>query len=119
LVIFQVFEVNAAHYLPCLPETHPCRRLHGHTFRIEVHIEAPLDPAKAWVRDFAEVREAFAPLHEALDHGLLNDVEGLENPTSENLARWIWTRLKDSLPELSRVVVQETANAGAIYEGID
>lgn len=115
--IFKIFRIEAAHYLPHLPEGHKCRRMHGHSFRIEVHAAGPLDPELDWVMDFAELKRAFQPLFDQLDHHCLNEIEGLENPTSENLARWIWTRLQPRLPGLSKIVVQETCTSGCIYRG--
>lgn len=115
--IFRRFQIEAAHYLPNLPEGHKCRRMHGHSFRIEVHVEGGLDPELGWVMDFADIKAAFQPLFDRLDHRLLNDIEGLENPTSEHLARWIWRRLEDGLPGLSKVIVQETCNAGCVFTG--
>jgi 6-pyruvoyltetrahydropterin/6-carboxytetrahydropterin synthase len=115
--IFKEFTFEAAHRLPHVPEGHKCARLHGHSFRIAIHVAGPLDAHTGWVMDFADVKTAFAPLHQVLDHNYLNDVPGLENPTSEQIARWIWDRLAPSLPGLSRVVVRETCTAGAIYTG--
>lgn len=115
--IFKVFTIEAAHRLPRVPEGHKCGRLHGHSFRIQVHVSGPVDPELGWVLDFADVKRAFEPLEEQLDHRYLNEIEGLENPTSENLAGWIWRRLKPSLPELSKIVVEETCTAGCIYAG--
>ncbi len=115
--VFRVFQVEAAHFLPNVPEGHKCRRMHGHSFRIEVHVSGDVGAQTGWVMDFADLNQAFRPLFEQLDHHLLNDIEGLENPTSENLACWIWTRLVESLPGLSKVVVQETCNAGCSYTG--
>ena len=115
--IFRVFQIEAAHRLPNVPEGHKCARLHGHSFRIEIHASGPVGADTGWVMDFADLRQAFQPLFDQLDHQYLNDVDGLENPTSENLARWIWQRLAADLPQLSRVVVQETCNAGCIYTG--
>lgn len=91
--------------------------MHGHSFRIEVHVSGELGEESGWVMDFADLKKAFQPLFEQLDHHLLNDIEGLENPTSENLARWIWQHLSPQLPGLSKVVVQETCNAGCSYSG--
>ena len=105
--------------LPNAPEGHKCRRLHGHSFRVEVHISGPVSPEQGWVQDFADIAEAFQPVHATLDHNYLNDIAGLENPTSENLARWIWQRLKPSLPLLSKIVIQETCTAGCTYRGKD
>ena len=115
--VFRVFQIEAAHRLPNVPEGHKCARMHGHSFRIEVHVSGPVGDETGWVMDFADLRKAFQPLFERLDHHCLNDIEGLENPTSENLARWIWERLAPILPSLSRIVVQETCNAGCVYTG--
>lgn len=115
--LFKEFTVEAAHRLPSVPADHKCSRLHGHSFRIEVHVSGPVDEATGMVVDFADIKSAVKPLHAQLDHHYLNDVEGLENPTSENLARWVWARLKPTLPQLSRIVVRETCTSGCSYEG--
>jgi 6-pyruvoyltetrahydropterin/6-carboxytetrahydropterin synthase len=91
--------------------------MHGHSFRIEIHVSGLVGGDSGWVMDFADLRQAFQPLYDQLDHYCLNDIAGLENPTSENLARWIWERLSPRLPGLSKVVVQETCNAGCVYTG--
>ena len=116
--VFRVFQIEAAHRLPNVPRGHKCARLHGHSFRIEIHVSCPVGQESGWVMDFADLRKAFQPLFDQLDHHNLNDIEGLENPTSENLAKWIWLRLKPDLKLLSKVVVQETCNAGCIYTGV-
>ncbi|MGY6554888.1 MAG: 6-carboxytetrahydropterin synthase QueD [Wenzhouxiangella sp.] len=115
--LFKVFQIEAAHFLPHVPEGHKCRRLHGHSFQIEIHVSGPLDEHLGWVMDFADIKQAFEPLYRQLDHYCLNDIPGLENPTSENLARWIWQRLKPELPALSQVVIRETCTSGCIYRG--
>jgi 6-pyruvoyltetrahydropterin/6-carboxytetrahydropterin synthase len=115
--IFNVFHLESARRLPHLPEEHPCSRVHGHSFRLEVHVSGPLDEKLGWVLDFADVEKAWAPIHTALDHRYLNDVPGLDNPTSEILAMWIWDKLKPALPGLSKIIVQETANSGCTYTG--
>jgi 6-pyruvoyltetrahydropterin/6-carboxytetrahydropterin synthase len=115
--IFKEFRLEAAHRLPNVPPGHKCARLHGHSFRIGVHVDGPLDPVSGWVCDFAALKSAFAPVHEALDHHYLNDVPGLENPTSEHLAIWIWARLKPALPALCRITVRETCTSGCEYRG--
>lgn len=115
--LYKVFHIEAAHRLPNLPEDHKCYRLHGHSFRVEIHIEGEVDPQLGWVMDFADLKQAFKPLYEQLDHHYLNEIEGLENPTSENLAAWIWERLKPDLPSLSRIVVAETCTSACIYTG--
>ena len=113
--VFKEFTIEAAHRLPNVPEGHKCSRLHGHSFRIEVWVRGDVDPDTGWVMDFGNISDAFAPLFDQLDHHYLNDVEGLSNPTSENLARWVWRRL--TLPGLSKIVVHETCTAGCVYQG--
>ena len=115
--VFRRFQIEAAHRLPNVPEGHKCARIHGHSFRVEIHVSGPVGESSGWVMDFADLRRAFQPLFDQLDHYYLNDILGLENPTSENLARWVWQRLKLTLPGLTKVVVQETCNAGCIYTG--
>ena len=115
--IFKIFTIEAAHRLPNVPAGHKCARLHGHSFRVEIHVSGAVDPDSGWVMDFADIKTAFRPVFDRIDHHYLNDVDGLENPTSECLARWLWDQLKPSLAGLSRVVVHETCTSGAIYEG--
>jgi 6-pyruvoyltetrahydropterin/6-carboxytetrahydropterin synthase len=115
--VFKVFTIEAAHRLPYVPSGHKCGRLHGHTFQIEVHVQGPTDPKYGWIIDFADIKSAFKAIEDQIDHHYLNEVEGLENPTSENIARWIWHKLKSSLPSLSRIVVRETCTSGCIYYG--
>jgi 6-pyruvoyltetrahydropterin/6-carboxytetrahydropterin synthase len=115
--VFREFTFEAAHRLPNVPAGHKCARLHGHSFRVEVHVSGPVDPDLGWVMDFGDVKAAFASVHDALDHRYLNEVEGLENPTSERLAVWIWDRLAGGGLPLSKVVVRETCTVGCVYEG--
>ena len=117
--VFRVFSIEAAHRLPNVPDGHKCGRLHGHSFQVEVHVSGAVGLETGWVMDFADVKAAFEPLFEQLDHHFLNEVDGLENPTSENIARWIWRRLAESLEGLSKVVVRETCTSGCIYTGED
>ena len=115
--IFRVFQVEAAHRLPNVPEGHKCSRLHGHSFRIEVHVSGPVGEQSGWVMDFADISAAFKPIWEQLDHHYLNDIQGLDNPTSENIALWIWQRLKPQLPPLSEIAIRETCTSGCVYNG--
>lgn len=108
---------EAAHFLPHVPPDHKCRRMHGHSYRCEIHVTKPLDPALGWVTDYAVIRDAFEPLRQQLDHHVLNEIEGLDNPTSELIAAWIWKHLAPSLPGLSTVVLHETAASYVIYTG--
>jgi 6-pyruvoyltetrahydropterin/6-carboxytetrahydropterin synthase len=114
--VFVEFGFEAAHRLPYVPEGHKCGRLHGHSFRVEVRARGEVDPATGMVVDFAEIKAAFAPLLDRLDHRFLNEIDGLANPTSENLARWIWDHLAAPLP-LAQVIVRETCTAGVAYAG--
>lgn len=115
--IFKAFTFDAAHKLPKLPETHKCRNLHGHTFRVEIYMNNELDSQYDWVIDFGDVKRMVNPIIAELDHKYLNDVEGLENPTSENISKWLWGRIKPSLPILTKIVVQESPDSGAVYRG--
>lgn len=116
--IFKEFTIEAAHRLPQVPRGHRCARVHGHSYRIEVHVRGTPDPSTGWLIDFQEVSDAFSPLRDQLDHQYLNDVPGLENPTSEMLAAWIWDRLQPKIAGLASVVVRETDSSGCIYRGI-
>ncbi|MDC9593461.1 6-carboxytetrahydropterin synthase QueD [Xenorhabdus sp. IM139775] len=115
--IFKDFQFEAAHYLPNVPKGHKCGRLHGHSFMVRLEITGEVDPLSGWLMDFADVKAVFKPIWEQLDHHYLNEVTGLENPTSEVLAKWIWEQLKPTLPQLSAVMVKETCSAGCIYRG--
>jgi len=117
--IFKVFHIEAAHRLPNVPPEHKCARLHGHSFRIEVHVRGEPGADTGWVMDFADLKRAFAPVFERLDHRYLNEIPGLENPTSERLAMWIWEALKPGLPALSGIVVHETCTSGCVYRPED
>jgi 6-pyruvoyltetrahydropterin/6-carboxytetrahydropterin synthase len=113
----KTFQFEAAHLLPHLPASHKCRRLHGHSFVVDVVVEGECDPKLGWLMDYADISAAFKPIHEQLDHFYLNEIAGLENPTSENLAVWIWERLKPKLPLLKEIVVAETCMSRCVYSG--
>ncbi|GLK81466.1 6-carboxytetrahydropterin synthase QueD [Methylopila turkensis] len=115
--ITQAFHFEAAHRLPNVPPTHRCHRMHGHSYRVELTLEGPVDPATGFVVDFFDVEAAFDPLLKRLDHFCLNDVEGLENPTAENIAVWIWERTRPALPQLETVKVFETPHCWAEFSG--
>ena len=115
--IWRPFDFDAAHYLPKVPEGHKCGRMHGHTYHVEVHLSGEVDPVTGWVRDFGDLKEAFEPIEALLDHQVLNEIPGLDNPTSELLAVWLWERLQPDLPELVSIRVSETANSGVVYRG--
>ncbi len=111
------FTFEAAHWLPTFPEGHKCRRLHGHSFKVDVVVEGEVPPDKGYLIDYGEIQVAIEPVYRQLDHRCLNEIEGLENPTSEVLAGWLWPRLQPALPLLAAVVVQETCTARCEYRG--
>lgn len=115
--IFKDFTFEAAHRLPHVPDGHKCGRLHGHSFRIRVTVDGEVGSESGWVMDFAEIKEAVTPVRKMLDHQYLNEIEGLSNPTSENLAIWLWEKLSATLRGLSGIIVQETCNSGCVYTG--
>lgn len=110
--IFREFTFEAAHYLPSVPENHKCGRVHGHSYHVTVTVTGPVDPTAGWVVDFGDIKQAFGPIEAAVDHQLLNNL--ISNPTSENLASWIFGQLRASIP-VSAVTVRETATSGATY----
>lgn len=115
--IFREFTFEAAHRLPHVPQGHKCARLHGHSYRVIVHVDGPVEPDTGWVMDFGDLKTAFEPVRKQLDHYYLNEIDGLANPTSEILAAWIWERLAPGLPGLSAVTVRETCTSGCTYRG--
>ncbi len=115
--LYKDFRFEAAHLLPKVPEGHKCARLHGHSFRVRITVWGEMNPATGWIIDFDDIRQAFEPLLEQLDHHYLNEIPGLENPTSEHLVQWIWERLKPTLPELKEIEISETCDTGCRYRG--
>ena len=114
----KTFSFDAAHFLPNVPDGHKCKRMHGHSFRFKVHLLGELDPHLGWVMDFADLKSVVKPLvYQYLDHYLLNDVPGLQNPTSENLAIWLWNQLKPKLSLLVKITVYETCTSSCSYSG--
>lgn len=111
------FEFDAGHRLPTFPEEHKCHGLHGHGFRVDVCVEGEVDETRGYLLDYGEIKAAYEPIRKQLDHAYLNDVEGLENPTAENLSRWIWQKLKPALPLLSTVIVHESPTSACEYRG--
>jgi 6-pyruvoyltetrahydropterin/6-carboxytetrahydropterin synthase len=117
--IYKEFTIEVAHWLPNVEAGHKCGRLHGHSIKIIISVKNKVCKETGWVRDFADIKNVFKPLYEKLDHNCLNHIEGLENPTSENLCYWIWSMLKPELTDLSKVEVCETCTSGCIYLGPD
>ena len=115
--ISKEFKFDSAHFLPFVEPGHKCARMHGHTYIVEIHVEDELDAKLGWVLDFNELRQHVEPLIDQLDHRVLNDIEGLENPTAEHLALWLWNKLHPVLPQLAQVVVKENPTNVCIYAG--
>jgi 6-pyruvoyltetrahydropterin/6-carboxytetrahydropterin synthase len=115
--IIQEFTFEAGHYLPAVPEGHPCQRIHGHSYRVEVHVLGPIQPDTGWVLDFHDLEAAVQPVIDQLDHRLLNEIPGLPNPTAECIGAWIWEKLHPVLPGLTSIVVWETSTARAVIRG--
>jgi 6-pyruvoyltetrahydropterin/6-carboxytetrahydropterin synthase len=111
------FRFEAAHFLPNVPEGHKCRRVHGHSFRGEVAVRGDVDPQTGWLIDFADLKKSVDPIVARLDHYFLNEIEGLENPTSELLAVWIWEHLAPNVPQLFRITIEETCTSRCHYYG--
>ena len=115
--IFKKFTFEAAHRLPNVPAGHKCARLHGHSYSLEVHVTGQPDAHLGWIMDFADITKAVEPVIRQLDHYYLNEIEGLENPTSETIVRWVWPQIKKTLPTLSKLVISETCTSGCVYCG--
>lgn len=115
--IFKTFTFDSAHFLPNVPEGHKCKEIHGHTYRMIVYIEGPLDEHIGWVADFADIKKAIEPIVKTVDHKLLNELPGLENPTCEKIAVWLWDRIKEKIPSLAKIELHETPTSGVIYTG--
>ncbi len=117
MVIFKEFTFDSAHSLPHVPDDHKCKRVHGHTYRLVLFIEGKLDDKLGWVMDFAEVKKVVKPIINQVDHYYLNDIEGLENPTCEIIAKWLWDRIKPQLPLMTKIELHETPTSGVVYSG--
>jgi|SRR6056297_2289921 len=113
----KTFGFEAAHFLPSFPEGHKCRRMHGHSFKVDVIVEGEVDPEKGYLIDYGDIKKVIKPIEDALDHRVLNEIEGLENPTSEVIAGWVWDRAAQGLAMLSEVIVHETCTSRCEYRG--
>lgn len=111
------FGFESAHWLPCFPEGHKCRRMHGHSFKVDVVVEGEVDPAKGYLVDFGDIKRILQPIEDELDHRVLNEIDGLENPTAELLAKWVYDRVKPALPLVKCVRIRETCTSAAEYAG--
>ena len=118
MILYKQFSFDSAHLLPNVPEGHKCRELHGHTYHLTVFLEGPINAERGWVMDFTDLRKAVKPVIDLVDHKYLNDIPGLENPTTEMFSVWLWEKIKPLLPELKRIELKETPTSGVIYEGV-
>ena len=115
--IYKEFSFDSAHFLPNVPEGHKCKNMHGHTYRLRVYVEGTPDPHLGWIMDFKDLKDALSGVIDLLDHKLINDIPGLENPTAENITIWIWKQVQPLLPQLSKIEMYETPTTGVIYRG--
>ena len=115
--IYKEFSFDSAHFLPNVPDGHKCKNMHGHTYRLRVFIKGAIDPQLGWIMDFKELKDILSPVIEQLDHKLINDIPGLQNPTAENITVWIWRQIQPMLPQLSKIELYETPTTGVIYSG--
>tara|TARA_B100000900_G_C20524646_1_gene693649 strand:- start:344 stop:700 length:357 start_codon:yes stop_codon:yes gene_type:complete len=115
--IHKIFSIEAARSLPNLPQNHPCNNIHGHSFKVKIIVRGLVNEQTGFVIDFSEIDTAFKPIFKQLDHNYLNNVSGLENPSSENMCHWIWNKLKPNLPNLYEIIIEETESTGCSYKG--
>jgi 6-pyruvoyltetrahydropterin/6-carboxytetrahydropterin synthase len=117
VILYKQFSFDSAHLLPNVPEGHKCRELHGHTYHLTIFLEGEVDEERGWVMDFTDLKKAVKPVIDRVDHKYLNDIPGLENPTTEVFSMWLWEQIKPLLPQLKRIELKETPTSGVIYEG--
>lgn len=117
MIIFKKFTFDSAHFLPNVPDGHKCKEVHGHTYHLTAYFAGEIDDEMGWVLDFADIKKVLKPIIDRIDHKLLNDLKGLENPTCEVIAQWLWKEIKIQLPGLVKIKLDETPTSGAIYEG--
>ena len=118
MVIYKQFSFDSAHLLPNVPDWHKCKNLHGHTYLLTIYVEGSLLEFEGWIIDFSDLKAIVNPIIKDLDHAYLNDIPGLENPTAEIIAIWLWDKIKPNLPSLKRIELKETPTCGVIYEGV-
>jgi len=117
MMIFKKFTFDSAHSLPNVPDGHKCKAVHGHTYQLTIYIENELVENLDWVMDFAVVKSVVKPIIDIVDHKYMNDIEGLENPTCEKIAIWLWDRIKAGIPSLKKIELNETPTSGVVYKG--
>ena len=117
MIIYKTFHFDSAHYLPNVPIDHKCGAMHGHTYALTIFLDGVPGAHSGWIVDYTVIKNSVKPIIERLDHHLLNEIEGLENPTSENISIWLWQKLKPLLPGLTKIELKETPTTGVIYEG--
>lgn len=118
MIIYKQFSFDSAHFLPHVPEGHKCGNMHGHTYLLTVFIEGKPEEKSGWIIDYGDLKKVIKPIIDELDHHLLNEIPGLENPTSENLSIWLWNKIKPLVSGLKKIELKETPSSGVIYEGV-
>ena len=117
MLVYKKFNIESARSLPNVSESHPCYQLHGHSFKIIITVKGQMDKHTGFVTDFQEIENVFNPIKKILDHSFLNKIEGLSNPTSENICIWIWDKIESSIPNICEIEIKETDSTGCIYRG--
>ncbi|MCC5830292.1 MAG: 6-carboxytetrahydropterin synthase QueD [Phycisphaeraceae bacterium] len=117
ITLTKTFTFDSAHWLPTFPEGHKCRRMHGHSFHVDVLVAGDVNPEAGYLIDYGDIKRVVGPIIDSLDHRVLNEIEGLENPTAEMLCVWLYERIKPQLPLLDRIRVRETCTSEAEYTG--
>jgi 6-pyruvoyltetrahydropterin/6-carboxytetrahydropterin synthase len=117
MIIYKIFRFDSAHYLPNVPAGHKCGGMHGHTYTLKISIKGKPSLQTGWIIDFTALKNKVKPWVDILDHQVLNTIDGLENPTSENLCLWLWKKINPEIPNLYRIELNETPDSGVIYEG--
>lgn len=110
------YDFEAGHWLPLVPEGHQCGRKHGHSYVLEVALEGDA-LTDGWLTDFGDISKVVKPVVAELDHRMLNDIDGLGNPTSEHLAKWFWDRISPELQHLRSITLRETVSSSCEYRG--
>ena len=117
MIVYKKFHIESARSLPNLPDKHPCSQVHGHSFEIILKVYGELNEKTGFIIDFQEIEDSFNPIRNLLDHAYLNDIKGLENPTSENMCKYIWEEIKPKISGLVEIEIKETYSTGCIYRG--
>ncbi len=117
MLIFKKYYFDAAHYMAEFEENHNYRKMHGHSFEVTVKLKGDINRKNNWVMDLEELDSFVDPELSKLDHSILNEVDGLEKPTSENIAKWLWSKLIKKIPNLDSIEINRPRIGGCIFNG--